>query len=146
MCSMLVPSEYSHLQKRSAKKLHFCTFPGNCNISESAKKLQKLFGSALSHLIICCFSWSWSGWLLRRPPRRWSGLLVVHICWCTLGALLVNVKFLKVNLNNCFWRFWFPECVLGLCGGQKVPQSPKPRKIQSNEKVTLGVDPKATKK
>ena len=54
MCSMLVPSEFSHLRKRSAKKLHFCTFLGNCSISESAKKLQKLFGSALSHLIICC--------------------------------------------------------------------------------------------
>ena len=56
VCSMLVPSEFSHLRKRSAKKLHFCTFLGNCRISESAKKLQKLFGSALSHLIICCFS------------------------------------------------------------------------------------------
>ena len=55
MCSMLVPSEFSHLRKRSAKKLHFCAFPGICCISESAKKLQKLFGSALSHLIICCF-------------------------------------------------------------------------------------------
>ena len=41
--------------KRSAEKLHFCTFLGNCRISDSAKKLQKLFGSALSHLIICCF-------------------------------------------------------------------------------------------
>ena len=30
--------------------------------------------------------------------------------------------------------------------GQKVPQSPIPRKIQSNKKVTLGVDPKVTKK
>ena len=26
--------------------------------------------------------------LLRRPPRRWNGLPVVHICWCTLGVLL----------------------------------------------------------
>ena len=32
------------------------------------------------------------------------------------------------------------------CEGQKVPQSPKPRKIQSNEKVTFGVDQKVTKK
>ena len=32
------------------------------------------------------------------------------------------------------------------CEGQKVPQSPKPQKIQSNEKVTLGVDPKVLKK
>ena len=52
---MLVPSEFSHLRKRSAKNLHFCTFLGNCSISESAKKLQKLVGSALSHLMLCCF-------------------------------------------------------------------------------------------
>ena len=76
--------------KTVREKLHFCTFPGNCRISESAKKLQKLFGSAFSRLIICCFSWSWSRWLLRRPPRCWNGLLVVHICWCTLGALLTS--------------------------------------------------------
>ena len=25
-------------------------------------------------------------WLLRSAPRRWNGLPVVHICWCTLGA------------------------------------------------------------
>ena len=53
MCSMVVSSEFSHLRKRSAKKLHFCTFPGFPSISESTKKLQKLFGSALSHLRIC---------------------------------------------------------------------------------------------
>ena len=37
---------------------------------------------------------------------------------------------------------------VSVCEGQKVPQSPKPRKIQSkgNEKVTLGVDLKVTKK
>ena len=43
MCSVLFPSEFSHLRKRSARKLHFCTFLGNCRISESAKKLQKTF-------------------------------------------------------------------------------------------------------
>ena len=32
-----------------------------------------------------------------------------------------------------------------VCEGQKVPQSLKPQKIQSDEKVTLGVDPKVTK-
>ena len=32
------------------------------------------------------------------------------------------------------------------CEGQKVPQSPKSRKNQGNEKVTLGVGPKVTKK
>ena len=37
------------------------------------------------------------------------------------------------------------EEVLG-CEGQKVPQSPKPQKRKSNEKVALGVDPKVTKK
>ena len=52
MCSLLLTSESSHLRKRSAEKLHFCAFPGICSISESAKKLQKLFGSALSHLIV----------------------------------------------------------------------------------------------
>ena len=52
---MLVPSEFSHLRKRSAKKLHFCTFPGFPSISESAKNLQKLFGSALSHLRFVVF-------------------------------------------------------------------------------------------
>ena len=31
---------------------------------------------------------------------------------------------------------------LKLCEGQKVLQSPRPQEIQSNEKVTLGVDPK----
>ena len=30
MCSMLVPSEFSHLRTRPAKNLHFCTFLGNC--------------------------------------------------------------------------------------------------------------------
>ena len=43
MCSMLVPSEFSSLRKRSAKKLHFCTFLGNCCISESAKKVAETF-------------------------------------------------------------------------------------------------------
>ena len=46
---------FSHLQKASAKKMHVCTFLGICSTSENAKKLQKLFGSALSHLIICLF-------------------------------------------------------------------------------------------
>ena len=32
-----------------------------------------------------------------------------------------------------------------MCEMQKVPQSPKAQKIQSSEKVTLGVDPKVTK-
>ena len=45
MFSMLAPSELSHLRKWSAKKEHFGTFPGMCCISESAKKLQKLFGT-----------------------------------------------------------------------------------------------------
>ena len=42
-------------------------------------------------------------------------------------------------------RWWTLPNYL-FCEGQKVPQSPKPRKVQSNEKVTLGVDPKVTKK
>ena len=55
MCSMLVPSEFSHLRRRSAHNVHFCTFPGICCITESVKKLLKLFGSALSHLKSCLF-------------------------------------------------------------------------------------------
>ena len=69
MCSMLVPSEFSPIcKKRSANRL-LLHFPGTSCISESAKKLQKLFGSALfvsrvllklfgsalSHVLICPF-------------------------------------------------------------------------------------------
>ena len=84
MCSMLVPSEFSHLRKRSAKKLHFGIFLGNCRISESAKKLQKLFGSALSHLIICCFFLILVRVIAQEAPKtlKWpSGCahLLVHI-------------------------------------------------------------------
>ena len=84
MCSMLVPSEFSHLRKRSAKKVHFCLFPGICRISESAKKLQKLFGSALSHLIICCFFLILVRVIAQEAPKtlKWpSGCahLLVHI-------------------------------------------------------------------
>ena len=84
VCSMLVPSEFSHLRKRSAKKLHFCAFLGNCCISESAKKLQKFFGSALSHLIICCFFLILVRVIAQEAPKtlKWpSGCahLLVHI-------------------------------------------------------------------
>ena len=87
MCSMLVPSEFSHLQKQFAKKWHFCTFPGISCISESAKN----FGEALRQ---CTFSFDNRHFLIlawviaQEAPRRWNGLPVVHICWRTLGALL----------------------------------------------------------
>ena len=51
MCLMLVPSEFS-FARLYAKNLQFWNFPGIPCISESAKKLQKPFGRALSHLII----------------------------------------------------------------------------------------------
>ena len=87
-CSLLLTSEFSHLRKRSAEKLHFCAFPGICSISESAKKLQKLFGSALSHLIKC-YCWDFGpGVCSGSPQDAENGLPVVHICWCTLAALL----------------------------------------------------------
>ena len=90
MCSMLVPSELSHLLGGSAQKVHCWErvrgksallhfLPGICCISESAKKLQKLFGRALSHLIVRhCLDMGlgdWSG----GPQDVENGLPVVHI-------------------------------------------------------------------
>ena len=88
MCSLLVPSVLSHSWKRSAKKLHYCTFTGIRCMSESAKKLQKLFGSALSHLISHRRLDFGLGDSSRGPQDAENGVLVVHQCWCTLGALL----------------------------------------------------------
>ena len=48
MCSMLGPKCVFSFAK-AIRKMHFGTFPGSCHISESAKTLQELFGSALSH-------------------------------------------------------------------------------------------------
>ena len=79
MCSMLVSSELSHLRKRTVLKLYSCIFPGNCHISESAVKLQKIRSCALS--LVFFF------WLINRPPEHWNGLLVVQLCRCKLAAL-----------------------------------------------------------
>ena len=79
-----------HLWKWSAEKLHFWVFPGNCCISETAEKLQKLFGSALSRLIIC-YCWDLGpGVCPGDLPDAENCLPVVHMCWCTLAALLVR--------------------------------------------------------
>ena len=45
MCSMLVPSEFSHLRKWHAKILHFCTFRG---VQRARKSCRNFSGSALS--------------------------------------------------------------------------------------------------
>ena len=43
VCSMLVPSTFSHLRKWFAKKILFCIFLGYCRISESAKGVAETF-------------------------------------------------------------------------------------------------------
>ena len=68
-----------------------------------------------------------------------------------LTSLFKEVRFQGIPVGVAIFlfsrgtRISVPQA-LKVCEGQKVPQSPKPRKIQSNEKVTLGVDPKVTKK
>ena len=100
MCSLLLTSEFSHLRKRSAEKLHFCAFPGICTTSESAKKLQKLFGSALSHLMKW-YCWDFGlGVCSGSPQDAKSGLPIVHICWCTLAALLPLFKASKAPFST----------------------------------------------
>ena len=79
--------------KTVREKIAFCTFLGNSRISESAKKLQKLFGSTLSDLIICCFFDFWVRVIAQEAPKtlKWlSGCahLLVHIRRRLIGALL----------------------------------------------------------
>ena len=88
MCSVLVPSEFSHLRKRSAKKIAFLHFPWKLPHFWEREKVAETFRQCTFSFDNLLFFWFWFGRLLRRPPRRWNGLLVVHICWCTLGALL----------------------------------------------------------
>ena len=67
-CSLLLKSEFSHLRKRSAEKLHFCAFPGVCSISECAEKLQTRFGSALAHLMQC-YCWDFGPVFAQEAPK-----------------------------------------------------------------------------
>ena len=67
--------------KTVREKIALPTLLGNCRISESAKKLQKLFGSALSHLIISCFFDFGSGDCSGGPQE-----IEMAFCLCTFGG------------------------------------------------------------
>ena len=85
VCSMLVPSEFPNLRKRSGKKLPFCTCPAILR-----GKVTEIFGSALSYLIIrFCLDFG-PGDCSGGPQGAENGLPVVHTCWCTLGALIAK--------------------------------------------------------
>ena len=125
MCSMLVPSEFSHLRKLSAKKMHVRTFLGNCRISESAKKLQKLFGSAPSHLRICCFfdfgPGDCSGGLqdaeiayIRRPPIKVDFTTFGCRLGLTLFAFRLTFGFLLI-LGSLIGSLGIRSSALRLC-------------------------------
>ena len=126
MCSMLVPSEFSHLRKRSAKKIAFLHFPWKLPHFREREKVAETFRQCTFSFDNLLFFFFWFGWLLRRPPRRWNGLLVVHICWCTLGALLeIPSNFHKVPKNGPLPKFlwkipkmYFEEALVSLSSFQ----------------------------
>ena len=102
-CPCLVTNEFSHLRKRSAGKLHFCVFPGIRSMSESAKRLQKLFGSALSHLLLLLL-------IMFAPPTydrcvfpQFSDPL--SFLWEEKGTDQTNPKFR--GIQKWFWRAHF---------------------------------------
>ena len=65
-------------------------FPWNLLHFREREKVAETFRQCTFSFDNFLFFWFWSGWLLMRPPRRWNGLLVMLICWCTLGALLTE--------------------------------------------------------
>ena len=129
---MLFPSEFSHLRKRSAKKLHFCTVPGISCISENANKLQKLCGSAVSyltlrrflilvrviaqeafkalkwpsgcaHLLVHIWHHPYLWWSVRPPHVRIKWLLFGgHVCLCDMIHAFRNQRFHRVCLQKVY--------------------------------------------
>ena len=87
-CSMLAPSVFSHSRKLAAKtkKKGISTFSLEITAFQRARKFSRSFYAM--HLLMVHF-WLWFGWLLRRPPKHWNGLLVVHNRWCTLDSTIL---------------------------------------------------------